>query len=116
MAGEKDIVTEFVYSKELFEKIMAPEKKFYTFPEGLHEVHNDFESDEFMDQMILYTNERLERYVPGEQCPLGRMHEIPSYSKYYFWRNWIIRIVFLLIAFYFLRRNKWKLLKYLLNV
>lgn len=70
MAGEKDLVTEFQYTKELFEKIISPEKKFHTFPEGRHEPHADYESEEYLNVMFAWIKERLEVYSPGEQCSL----------------------------------------------
>jgi alpha-beta hydrolase superfamily lysophospholipase len=68
LAGEHDLVTEFKYTQELFAKIIAPEKKLYAFPEGRHELHNDFESNEFIDIMVAWIRERVQKYEPGTQC------------------------------------------------
>lgn len=68
LAGEKDIVTEFKYTQELFSKIIAPEKRIHTFPDGRHECHADAESNEFIDVSIAWIKERLQKYEPGPQC------------------------------------------------
>lgn len=70
MTGEKDLVCEFQYAKELYSKLACPEKKFYTFPEGLHEPHNDFEFEEWIQQILAWTDSKIKTYQPSQQCKL----------------------------------------------
>ena len=111
LAGREDIVTEFRYSEELFQKLIAPSKKLHVFNEGLHECHNDVESSEFISTLVAWSKQQLQAFQPGQQCPLGNLHEFPSYSNFYLWRGRIIRTLIGIIVFFFLRRNHWKLLK-----
>lgn len=47
---------------------------------------------------------------------MTELHEIKSYSNYYLWRNRTIWFVIGMVLFYYLRKNKWKIVKWLLNL
>jgi len=68
MAGEKDIVTEFRFTQELYSKIICPDKKFHSFPDGLHSPHIDFEYNEWMTTLLDWTEHKIKSYTPSHQC------------------------------------------------
>ena len=68
VAGEKDLVTEFKYTQELFNKVIAPEKKLKTYPEGRHELINDIEYNDVVDSVVAWTNETLAKHTMEPQC------------------------------------------------
>lgn len=68
LAGEQDIVTEYKYTVELFEKFTCPSKKMHSFPQGRHECQNDFESEEYIQIMLEWTKAKLATYNPTQQC------------------------------------------------
>ena len=67
-AGEQDIVCEFKHTQELYRKIVAPEKKIHTFPEGLHSPHTDSEYNEWANVLDNWCESKLKSYKVGSQC------------------------------------------------
>lgn len=55
---------EFKYCQELYSKIICPEKKFHSFPNGLHEFHQDEEYEEWADVLLTWTDNKLQTYKP----------------------------------------------------
>lgn len=77
VAGEKDLVTEFKYTQELFNKVIAPEKKLKTYPDGRHELINDIEYNDVVDSVVAWTNETLAKHTPEPQCRPS-LPQVPS--------------------------------------
>ena len=62
MAGQKDKVTEYQYTVQLYDKILSPSKKIHTFPDGLHQIFEDQEADEFVSVIRDWVNYKQKTY------------------------------------------------------
>jgi alpha-beta hydrolase superfamily lysophospholipase len=71
MAGQKDKVTEYQYTVQLYDKIISPSKKIHTFPDGMHQVFEDYEADEFVGVVCDWVNYKQRSYkLPQPSSPL----------------------------------------------
>ncbi len=71
MAGQRDKVTEYQYTVQLYDKIVSCEKKIHTFPDGLHQVYEDDESEEYMSVMLDWLNYKSQTYRMTKKSSLG---------------------------------------------
>lgn len=122
MAGQRDKVTEYQYTVQLYDKIVSCEKKIHTFPDGLHQVYEDEESEEYMSVVVDWLNYKSQTYrmtkksTPRSADNLANLIIMPVLHSYYLWRD---RVLGFLLAYLLLRltRNQLgKLLRKLFNV
>lgn len=81
MAGEKDIVCEFSFTLELFNKIIAPDKKIHTFKEGLHSPHHDIEYDEWLGVLDEWTTSKITTFTPDSHRNLQSSYPFQITSR-----------------------------------
>lgn len=78
IAGEKDLICEFNFTLELYNKIIAPDKRFHTFPEGLHSPHTDFEYEEWLDSIEHWAENKLRTFTPNSHQNFKGLKVIPG--------------------------------------
>lgn len=115
-AGENDIVCEFIHTQQLFAKIQSPDKKFHSFPEGLHSPHCDFEFEEWANVLLDWTDHQTKLFQPTQQCNFIMLKVPVGKSNYYLWKNRVINFLIFSIIFYYLRKKRFSILKRILNL